>query len=327
MKNGAAAIVGGLAIFGALVLRRVLKLRAAINKLECLARNNRFHSSPSGFFRVAITGVSRGIGSACVDLLRAYPSIEIVSLGRSRSMNNGIFLDLTDEDSVMSAIGELGDKWYNNEKELVPGRDILVNNAGVFYAPSASMVWRVNLTSPSVMTHILSSKIQAMKSNPRSLRFVQVTSRLEKRSLINSHNVSECMDHGLDSRDGCFSPQDVYADTKRVLVLLTAHMASLNEKRNDLTFVAVTPGMVNTDLGRNGVWRLVWWMSYPLRFILLRHPIEGAVSVLWAAFASPDQSGVYFGDSGEILERIRETRDLEAGRRAMGKLLERFNVV
>jgi hypothetical protein len=104
-----------------------------------------------------------------------------------------------------------------------------------------------------------------------------------------------------------------YADSKRAMIYHTSfmhHKFALSHP--SLSYVAVTPGMVNTALGRSSVWAVLWYLSYPIRFLLLRSPIEGALPVIWAAFGCPTDSGVFIGDQ-EIIERISDTRDPEAG--------------
>jgi hypothetical protein len=165
---------------------------------------------------------------------------------------------------------------------------------------------------------------ESLRIKGRSLRFVQVTSRLEKRSSLDKTTVRSVASAELYGRDSNQSV-NIYADTKRALLLHTAYMSSTH--RGQISNVAVTPGMVNTSLGKSSVSRLLWYISAPFRFVLLRHPIEGAVAVLYAAFSYPGENGIYVDGSDEIMERISDTRDTEAGKIVSEIVNLHFNIV
>jgi hypothetical protein len=63
-----------------------------------------------------------------------------------------------------------------------------------------------------------------------------------------------------------------------------------------------------------------------MRWLFVRHPIEGAVPVLWAAFGCPTESGVFTADQS-ILERISGTRNEKDGAIVSQIVNEHFNLV
>ena len=210
-------------------------------------------------------------------------------------------------------MNEISRRWYSSES-CSPGQDIVINNAAVYDHSSNDKVWRTNLLAPCYITEkLVRSFLNYLLHDMRALRIVQVGSRLESRSNMNR-----------DTLGGIISSTVVsYADSKRGLLMHSAYMSKKYKHEKSLSFCVVTPGMVNTNLGKSSVWRLVWWLSYPLRFICTRHPIEGAVSVLWAAFGCPTETGVYLGD-GVVLERIVDTRDSLVGQVLSDSIMQQF---
>jgi NAD(P)-dependent dehydrogenase (short-subunit alcohol dehydrogenase family) len=326
MKNGVALVLGCITGYGLLLVRRLIRIRLAQSKLHQLARICRWQILPRGYYRVAISGVSSGIGRTIVEVLQAYPTIDLIGLGRQEDTAVNIKVDLTDEVSVRAAVHDLVGRWYGNREVISPGQDVFINNAGVFASVSEDVVWKTNFISPAFITESLTSNFTNRDMKGRSLRFVQVASRLEKRSELDLSNAAYKIRNGLINRSQ-FVAQDIYADTKRALLLHTAFLSSLYESNERLSFMAVTPGMVNTNLGKTSVSKWIWWLSFPFRLVLLRHPIEGAVSVLWAAFGYPKESGLYTGDPDEIIEVLKNTRDTFVGGIVSETVHEHYNIV
>jgi len=324
MRGVLASIVGvSCSAIVALIIRRMIRVRAARAAFRRIAHNSGLDVLSAGYFRVCITGTSCGIGKACKDLLSEYASVEIVSVGRRGAVD--IHADLTDDASVRNCVNSLVDKWYNHTDAPSAGLDIMINNAGIFDSPTPSTIWETNTVAPCFITESLTEFYLKHKIKSRMLRFVQVSSRLESRSALTTNNIrqiaTEALSNGLSNIG-----RNHYADSKRALTLHTAYMCQKYRDHPSLSFVTVTPGMVNTELGRTRVSGLVWVLTTPLRFMLQRHPIEGAVPILWAAFGCPSESGVFTADQ-EILERITETRKADEGRAVSQVVNEHFNLV
>lgn len=293
---GAACITVGLFV------RRFFKIRESLERWRKLVLACGLATHPPSFFRVAITGVTTGIGHELVRLLRPFPSVEIITCGRSLNSPEDIYVDLSDRLSVSNCATKLGRRWYE-EKPVNPfGQDIFINNAGVFTSMNASLVWRTNLWASVSLTESVADSF-ANSNTSRALRFVQLGSRLESESLLSIDNVESL----YKSKIGASS----YSDTKRGLLEHTCYMSTKYEKNKGLSFCVVTPGMVNTELGKKSAGSILWYLSWPLRYMFTRHSIEGAVTVLWAALGCTD-NGVYLGDH-KILERISHTRNMHVG--------------
>ena len=320
------SILAGVGMVGGLLIRRLWRIGAALRAWKAIAHLAGLPTLPPAYFRVALTGCSSGIGRACASLLSKYESVNLLRLGRSPIASSDIEVDLSDFSSVRTCVNELSGRWYKDSNELSVGQDIVINNAGIFGSSDFARVWETNLIAPAFMTEAMSNIFTESKSKGRTLRFVQVCSRLEMRSEIDRENVRTVAQNAL-SNQADYASVDGYADSKRCIILHTAYMCSKFASNSSLSYVTMTPGMVNTGLGRSSVSSLMWWLTVPVRFLLLRHPIEGAVAVLWAAFGCPGETGVYTAEPSEILERISHTRDVEAGRMVSEIVNEHFNIV
>ena len=294
-------------VASSLVLRRWLAIRRAMSVWRTIARTCGLLSLPPSYFRLVITGVSTGIGLACVEMLKDFPSVEVIPCGRAVHSLAGILVDLNDSASVRLCANEVTSRLYHESASPSMGQDIFINNAGVYGLSNAASVWKANLVAPCFFTESVAVAFVASGIKGRALRFVQVGSRLESSSRMNFGNVRTLAQQALEQN----SPQSsnsAYADTKRGLLYHTSYMCSKYEKVKSLSFCVVTPGMVNTSLGHSSVPRIIWWLTWPLRFVMMRHPSEGAVAILWAAFGCPAESGVYTADQC-VIERIHATRD------------------
>ena len=296
-----------LGIASCLVGRRILKIRIAKRLFAALSDSLELRTKPKSFFRVAISGTTSGIGKACVELLAGFESVELLKLSRRSGSADTFKVDLGSKSSCRSCADFVVDKWFKARSD-VPGRDIFIHNAGLFSSAHGNDVWQVNALSPSYITERLCESREKTETD-RPLRIVCVGSRLEKKSLLNRSNIGSAIRTEL--RNGTAPPSEVtYADTKRSVMLHTAFM--FTKYKDPISFGVVTPGMVNTNIGRSSVSWLVWWISWPVRYLLLKHPIEGAVAVLYAAFSN--KSGLYTGDPNEVLEYMPECRSAEEGR-------------
>lgn len=320
------SILTGVGMVGGLLTRRLWRIYAALRAWKTIAHLAGLATLPPAYFRVALTGCSSGIGRACASLLSKYESVNLIRLGRRPSESSDIVVDLSDDSSVRTCVNELSHRWYKDSKEPSMGQDIVINNAGIFGSSDPARVWETNLIAPAFMTEAMSDIFSESNSKGRTLRFVQVCSRLEMRSVIDRENVRTVAHIALANQPD-YASVDSYADSKRCLILHAAYMCSKFASNSSLSYVTMTPGMVNTGLGRESVSSLVWFLAAPVRFLLLRHPIEGAVAVLWVAFGCPGETGVYTADPNEILERISHTRDVQAGRVVSEIVNEHFNIV
>jgi len=265
---------------------------------------------PNGYFRVCISGTSSGIGKACADYLRQFPSVQVHTVGRTGADDTAV--DMTDPNSVRECVNTIERLWYKSTDSPSSGLDVWINNAGIFSAKTKANVWWTNALAPAFVTEELSSRFLSRKFKSRMLRFVQVSSRLEAKSELDKSNMREFISKAL-APSSRFGSVVEYSDSKRAMIYHTAYMYYKHASDHpSLSYVAVTPGMVNTSLGKSVICSFLWFLTYPLRFLFLRSPIEGVLPIMYAAFGCPTESGVFTADQ-EIIERISATRDTEAG--------------
>jgi len=324
MRVAVVALVAGITAVGVLVIRRILRIRDARSQLHRLAHRTGLDVLPSGYFRVCISGTSSGIGKACAEYLSQFSSVSVHSIGRS-SVNDS-FVDLTEANSIRECLNKVERLWYKSSENPSSGLDIWINNAGLFSSKTPSKVWWPNALAPAFMAEDMSYRFVANHIKSRMLRFVQVSSRLETKSDLDKENMRGIIASALDESIH-FTSTKHYADSKRAMIYHTAYMhQKYASSHPSLSYVAVTPGMVNTSLGKSVANVVLWVLSYPLRFLFLRSPIEGVLPIMYAAFGCPSESGVYTADQ-EIIERISTTRDSEAGEVFSQIMRERFNSI
>ena len=310
MKVAGVLFITSVTAAGLLLIRRILRIRKAVSSMNHLAHMVSLDTLPRGFFRVCITGTSSGIGLACAEFLSQYTSVSIVKIGRSGTCD--IHTDLSEVNAARSCSESVERIWYRNAESPSAGLDVVINNAGLFRSTPSSRLWFVNALSPAYLTEDLTQRYIRSGLKSRALRFVQVSSRLESQSTLTPGNIWDVISGSIDG-SRLASARSHYADSKREMIHHTSFMHHKYAISNpSVSYVAVTPGMVNTSLGKSTVWGFVWFLTYPLRFLFLRSPIEGALPILWAAFGCPTESGVFTADQA-IIERISETRDPALG--------------
>jgi NAD(P)-dependent dehydrogenase (short-subunit alcohol dehydrogenase family) len=162
-------------------------------------------------------------------------------------------------------------------------------------------------------------------------RSVNISSRLEKRAKLN-----------LDTLDGSQGYQmwQAYSDSKFCNLLFTyeldrrlaAEQTQTNggadeSKAMPVTVNAVTPGIVNSSLGRHAP-SVLQWLSAPLRYLLMRTPEKGAETVVFAASSEAvnNISGKYWADC-EPIESSAQSHDEQLAKALWQKSEELVNQV
>jgi len=96
-----------------------------------------------------------------------------------------------------------------------------------------------------------------------------------------------------------------YGVSKLCNLLFTVHLAKLlKEQNSDITVNAVHPGAVNTELGRDTPWYLMWVVK-PISRLFFRTPQQGARTSVYCAVSSgvATVSGKYFSNEREAQPR------------------------
>lgn len=179
---------------------------------------------------------------------------------------------------------------------------MLVNNAGailptkqVIHGVDACMM--ANHLGPTLLTWRLAHLLAQAGTPDRQARIVLVSSRLEKNGSVESW----CEQPSVACAGGNYSGFGAYATSKQANLHINYELSRILEGTN-ITTNAVTPGMVNSQLGRFN-----WWypLSWPLRQLLLKSCKQGAIpSVHCASDPSIEGiSGEYFGldKSGDVV--------------------------
>mmetsp|Transcript_14023 Transcript_14023/g.30462 ORF Transcript_14023/g.30462 Transcript_14023/m.30462 type:complete len:361 (-) Transcript_14023:153-1235(-) len=230
--------------------------------------------------RIVITGATSGIGLELARQCQRHPAVSLLLGCRDVKKASKFFpeddtgktrvvhLELLDLDSVQAFTDEVHDFLGSGE----PGLRLLVNNAGVMRPKSGLTAWRLdstwqtNFLAPYLLTELVAAR---RNKHQGELRVVQVSSRLEKRSLLSEESMER-----IQKQENL--QESAYSDSKRAVMLWTSVRAQNLAFKSSTWVHCSTPGMVDSDLGRNSVHPLLWPFTKPLRMLLLRSAAEGA---------------------------------------------------
>eukprot|EP00912_Choanoflagellata_sp_UC4_P000437 UC4_evm2s271 len=175
---------------------------------------------------------------------------------------------------------------------------VLINNAGevigsekqgieMSWSKPCNLTMSANYLGPALLTkRLLPLLEQSSKEFGEPSRIVNVSSRLEKNGKILSWMENP------EKRDPR-GPMSEYSTSKQAQI---CHVMSLADSyhHNTIGAYVVTPGMVNTKLGR---YHWLFALSAPIRYLLLPTPEHGAKSVVFASIdrSLDGTSGAYFG--------------------------------
>jgi NAD(P)-dependent dehydrogenase (short-subunit alcohol dehydrogenase family) len=260
-----------------------------------------------------VTGATSGIGESTA-LALAKKGADLTIVGRnaekSASVVNHIkgltgnpkvdFLlaDLSSQEEIRNLAGQ----FRRGHKSL----HVLINNAGATFSKrqetvdGVEMTWATNYLSCFLLTNLL---LEPLKAGAPS-RIINVSSGLHRRARLDFDD--------LELRRN-YSRFRAYDLSKLAMVLFTYELA----RRLDGTGVtanALGPGLVRTNLGKNG--DLPTRLAKSFADLFASSAEEGARTSVYLA-TSPDVQGV----TGKYLEKGKEARsspisyDLEAARR------------
>ncbi|XP_061599067.1 retinol dehydrogenase 14-like [Cololabis saira] len=242
---------------------------------------------------VIVTGANSGIGRAttaaivklggrvimaCRDHgLALEAAREIVQeTGAEQSQVSVKHLDLASLASVRAFCHEV----IQTESRL----DVLINNAGVYQCPLTrtqdgfELQFGVNHLGHFLLTHLL---LELLRRSAPS-RVVVVSSRLYKRGTIDFSDLNS---------ERSYDRAAAYARSKLANLLFCGELAR-RLQGSGVTANALTPGMVNTNLGRHvAVPALARPLAALLARGLLRTPEQGAQTSVFLA-VSPEVAGV-----------------------------------
>ncbi|KAB2576424.1 C-factor [Lasiodiplodia theobromae] len=196
-----------------------------------------------------ITGSSRGIGFAVASFLAAKPATEISKVFASaRSESDGlkeliaksdgrveyVQLDVTSPESAKKAAGQV-EQSLNGK-----GLDVLINNAGAMVFTPGGIQTMSDLDD--------TFKINVTGVHNVTSAFIPL---LEKGNLKKVVNISTTLGSMAMAKNYAQMPVPSYKITKAALNMLTVQYA-LDFAEKGFTFIAVSPGWINTDMGGSG---------------------------------------------------------------------------
>jgi len=260
-----------------------------------------------------VTGANTGVGAATVqELARAGASVIMgcrsLERGTAKAQEITSTLALHDQKQNKVVVYELDvscPKSIANFASKIPDRiHILINNAGALIPERQAVHKDVELTvmtnhlGPALLTRLLLPKlIKTAVSEGSETRIINVSSRLEKTANVDksdSKKVAAIVSQGPPLQQ--YTMWKAYSFSK---LAMTAYTMEISRRLPSSQVVcnSVTPGMVNTELGRVApLW--LQYLSFPLRRYFLRTPEQGAESVLYAATSDDIRgiSGAFIGD-------------------------------
>jgi len=196
---------------------------------------------------------------------------------------------------------------------VIPALPPHAKNAGVMMgareetADGYEVTFQTNALAPLLLASLLKPNLARAARDkggaPGSARVVYVSSRLEKRGTFADLTAVPDPKERFQAREG-FATFPVYGTSKLGGTALTYELARrwAEEGLQGVCVNACTPGMVHTQLGR---FAPAWarYLSWPLRYMLLRPAAKGAETPLWLASSGAEaavSSGLYFSDMQAI---------------------------
>lgn len=257
---------------------------------------------------VLVTGATSGIGNAAA-LTLAKMDAKVIVHGRSEDKCKATVKDIKEKTGkdVDYIIGDLSSqKQIRNTAEEFKNRydrlDILINNAGLWKKKrhetedSIEMTFAVNHLGYFLLTNLLLDLLK--KSAPS--RIICVSSGLHKNGVIDFDD--------LEFKKKRYSGMKAYGNSKLMNVLFTKELARRLEGTN-VTVNAMAPGLVNTNLGRDGgLLRAIFKFG--------RTPEKGARTIVYLA-TSPEVEGItgkYFYDEKET-PSSKTSNDMELAKK------------
>lgn len=270
---------------------------------------------------VVITGANTGLGYATAQRLIARGARVIVSCrsgakctATAKSLGGppvavcGPPLELQDLVSVrtfaryIEGLREPVHALVNNAGGMMPSRVGVPMIGEDGSTTEVEATFAANCVGPAALTLELLPVLARSGEHGRAARVVTVASKLEKGAQLDAFlsDVSGRSNAGL-SKPGeagaaaSFDTWVAYANSKQGNIHATVALADAFRASNvPVTAVVVTPGMVNTDLGRQFSW---FGLTAPLRWLLLPSSHAGAEATIYAVTSRhiEGESGVYYG--------------------------------
>ncbi|RWR72487.1 dehydrogenase/reductase SDR family member on chromosome X [Cinnamomum micranthum f. kanehirae] len=272
-----------------------------------------------------ITGASSGLGASAARYL-SREGYYVILAGRSSYLLSKTIQDIKQqqEDSHLKAFQvDLSsfqsilkfkssvEQWIL-DNDLHPSVQLLINNAGILAtsyrvtAEGFDQMMATNYIGPFALTSLL---LPLLKNSPSPSRIVNVTSfthRCVSNNQLDEERLSgKYLKHG--SKVDQYPLAHIYEYSKFCVLLFSYELHRrlwLTDPSHQISVLAADPGAVKTSIMREVPPHVAQLAYTSLRYMgLLKSPESGIDSVIDAALAPPEASGLYFfGGKGRTLK-------------------------
>lgn len=268
-----------------------------------------------------ITGATSGLGAAAAYYLSMEGFLAVL-LGRSsyrlskveeeiRRRNKDaqlkcFMVDVSSFESILNFRSSFH-QWLS-DADLHSSVQLLVNNAGIlatsfrYSAEGYDQMMATNYFGAFCLTKVL---LPLLENSPVPSRVINITS-FTHRSASHVQVDKETLHGEHFSKFKIYPCAQIYEYSKLYLLLFTYELHQqfgLAGKSHHVSVVAVDPGAVNTNIMREVPTYLSSLALFGLKLLgLLHSPETGVLSIVDAALAPPELSGVYFfGGNGRTI--------------------------
>ncbi|KAG8365592.1 hypothetical protein BUALT_Bualt18G0121800 [Buddleja alternifolia] len=260
-----------------------------------------------------ITGATSGLGAAAAYAL-SQEGYYVVLVGRSSELLSKAISDVKRRDSDACLKGfevnltsfksilefKLSLQQWLWDSNMHSSVQLLINNAGIlatssrFTSEGYDEMLATNYIGAFCLTKIL---LPLLENSPIPSRVVNVTS-FTHRNVFCRRADKETLSGKFFMKSKCYPYAHIYEYSKLCILLFTYELhrqVGLMEKSHHLSVVAVDPGAVRTNIMRE-LPSCVSQMAFIALKLLgfLQSPEIGVRSIVDAALAPPEVSGVYF---------------------------------
>ncbi|KNA15881.1 hypothetical protein SOVF_094130 [Spinacia oleracea] len=290
-----------------------------------------------------VTGATSGLGAAAAEAL-SKEGFFVILVGRSghllsktmaeiRELNENAQLEAFEVDlSSFSSIMKLKNslmRWLL-DMNMHPSIQLLINNAGILATSYRATddgfdeMMMTNYLGPFCLTKVL---LPLLIDSPVPSRIVNVSSFTHRN--VNDMQVDEELFYGKSYSDFRNYPfAQIYECSKLCILLFSyeLHRQLCKDKVSQMSVNIADPGAVKTNIMREIPHCLSQLAFSVLRLLgILHYPEKGVSSILDAALAPPETSGMYFfGGKGRAIKSSPLSYDTMLAKRLWGTSCDIF---
>ncbi|PWA40891.1 NAD(P)-binding Rossmann-fold superfamily protein [Artemisia annua] len=281
-----------------------------------------------------VTGATSGLGAATA-LALSKKCFFVVLAGRSSDKLSKVMSDIRKQNkeanleafqvdlssfSSIMRFKESIEQWIL-DSNMHPSIQLLINNAGIlattsrFTTEGHDQMMGTNYIGAFSLTQVL---LPLLKNSPVPSRIINVTS-FTHRNVSSFRAEKETVSGNRFSGYESYPFAQIYEYSKLCVLLFSYELHRqfhLTEGSQPISVMVVDPGAVRTDIMREVPWYISQTAFFSLQLLgLLQSPEAGVSSMLDAALAHPETSGLYFfGGKGRTLESSALSHDIKLSR-------------